>query len=210
MELDVTRPVTGSEGWRGQIEETLPGQSGEASQVRLRLENGQTVVVPESALRAQPDGSYYLPVSLAEMEQTHARPASATEPVLTIPVIAEELQIGKRQVETGRTRITKTVREHTETIDEPLMREEVAIEHVPINKVWDGPAPPVRYEGETLVIPLLEEVLVVEKRLLLKEELRIRKRQTTVHEPQEVTLRSEEIGIQKVEPAPAAQEAQTT
>jgi uncharacterized protein (TIGR02271 family) len=68
---------------------------------------------------------------------------------------------------------------------------------VPINRVVDGPIS-VRSEEDTLVIPLLEEVLVVEKRLLLKEEVRITKRRVETHMPQRVTLRREEAVVERV------------
>jgi len=92
------------------------------------------------------------------------------------------------------------VEEHEEVVDEPLLRQEVQIDYVPINRIWDGPAPPPRYEADKLIIPLLEEVLVVEKRLMLKEELHISRVQKTVREPQSVVLRSESVSVERVEP----------
>jgi uncharacterized protein (TIGR02271 family) len=207
MEHMVGRSVKGQEGWHGQIERFLPAQAGQASQALIRLENGQTLVAAEEDLHPQADGSYYLPISLAQQDQGQAPPAASTrEPVLIVPVVAEELHVGKRQVETGRARITKKVTEHEEVVDDALMREEVEIEHIPVHKVWEGEAPTVRYEGDTLVIPLLEEVLVVAKKLMLKEEVRISKRQTLVHEPQRVTLRSEEVTVERVGPIPAQED----
>jgi uncharacterized protein (TIGR02271 family) len=94
-------------------------------------------------------------------------------------------------------RITKVVHEHETVIDEPLVAAEVEVERVPIQRVVEGPIP-VRYEGNTVVVSLLEEVLVVEKRLMLKEELHIRKRQVAVHQPQQVTLRREEARIERL------------
>jgi uncharacterized protein (TIGR02271 family) len=132
------------------------------------------------------------------------------ETALIVPVLQEDLIVEKRRVETGRTRITKHVHEHEEVIDEPVLREDVAIEHVPINKIWEGPAPAPRYEGDTLVIPLLEEVLVVEKRLMLKEELRISRIQKTVREPQTVVWRSEEVTVDRVEPPSETQKSDTS
>jgi stress response protein YsnF len=46
-----------------------------------------------------------------------------------------------------------------------------------------------------MIISLLEEVLVVEKRLLLREEVHIKKLRKEVHEPQEVLLREERVEI---------------
>jgi uncharacterized protein (TIGR02271 family) len=63
--------------------------------------------------------------------------------------------------------------------------------------VVDGPIP-VRYENAPVIVSILEEVLVVQKRLMLKEELHIRKRNVEAHQPQQVTLRHEEARIQRL------------
>jgi len=123
-----------------------------------------------------------------------------------IPVIAEELQVGRRSVETGRVRVTKSVREQQEVVDQPTVSEEVVVERVPINRMVDA-APQPRQEGDTLVFPVLEEVVVVERRLMLKEEVRITKRITETRNPQTVTLRSEEVRIERM---PAGSEGEGT
>jgi stress response protein YsnF len=79
-------------------------------------------------------------------------------------------------------------------VDQPLHSEEVEVERVAINRFVEAP-PPVRQEGDTTIIPLLEEVLIVEKRLLLREEVHIKKLSKEVHEPQEVLLREERVEI---------------
>jgi len=114
-----------------------------------------------------------------------------------IPVVAEELQVGRRTVETGRVRLRKLVREEREVVDQPTLHEEVTVERVPINQIVEH-APAPRQEGDTIVFPVVEEVLVVERRLMLKEEVRVTKRVTETHEPQTVTLRSEEVKIERV------------
>jgi stress response protein YsnF len=115
-----------------------------------------------------------------------------------LPVLAEVLDVQTRPVETGRVRIHKTVQAREVLVDEPLLREEVIIERVPVNRVVEGPIP-VRYEGDTMILSLLEEVLVVETRLLLKEELHLTKRRTEIHQPARVTLRREEVTIERVD-----------
>ena len=65
---------------------------------------------------------------------------------------------------------------------------------------WSARAPfPVRYEGDTMFISLLEEVLVVETRLLLKEEVHMTTRRTETHTPARVTLRHEDVTIERVD-----------
>ena len=62
-------------------------------------------------------------------------------------------------------------------------------------------APPVREEGDTVVIPLVEETLVVEKRLMVREEIRITRRRVEARDPRRVTLRSEQVEVDRVPPA---------
>jgi len=69
-----------------------------------------------------------------------------------IPVVEEELRVGKRVVETGRVRVSKTVHEHEEFLDEPLMREEYDVERVPVDAFVDGPVGP-RHEGDGEIVP---------------------------------------------------------
>ncbi len=124
-----------------------------------------------------------------------------------IPVLAEELDISKRQVETGRgVRVHKTVTEREQTVDRPLLLEHVEVTRVPLGKVVDT-APPIRYVGDTTIIPVLEEQLVMEKRLVLKEEIHIRKSQTTVRDPQRVILREEHARVEKFGDAMETQRA---
>lgn len=58
---------------------------------------------------------------------------------------------------------------------EELMREDCDVKRVPVRKLLDHPVEP-RQEGDTLIVPLTEEVLVIEKRLMLREELHITRR----------------------------------
>lgn len=117
---------------------------------------------------------------------------------LRIPVLQETLQVGKRTVDTGRgVRVHKTVTEEALRIDEALATQDLEIEHVPVNAWVDGPAPVQRHEGDTLVVPVLEEVLVVEKRLRLKEEIRIRARADVRHASEHVVLRSEQVTVER-------------
>jgi uncharacterized protein (TIGR02271 family) len=118
---------------------------------------------------------------------------------LVIPVIEEFLDISKGVVETGVVRVHKSVREHQVVISEPLTSETVHVERVPMDVIVDGPLP-VRSEGDVTVIPVVEEVLVTTKQLRLVEEVRItRVRSTNVHH-QNVTLRAEDVDVERHAP----------
>ena len=133
--------------------------------------------------------------------ETSAAPLPSIEPStgeqIRIPIIEEQLQVGKQIVETDRVRISKHVREEAQMVDVPLIHEELEVERVPVNQIVSSPPPPIRYEGDTMIIPILQETLVVEKRLLLVEELRVTKRQVETHAPQEFTLLKEELEVER-------------
>ncbi len=74
------------------------------------------------------------------------------------------------------------------------------VERVAINRVVDT-APAVRQEGDTLIIPVLREETVVTTRLVLVEELHVRKQILVAHQPQEITLRREQVNYERVNDA---------
>lgn len=131
------------------------------------------------------------------LETVNARSGENGE--IVVPLIAEEITIGKRVVDTGGMRVSKTVREDVQTINEPIIREQIEVERVEVNKYVET-APAIRYEGEVMIVPVLEEVVVTEKRLLLREEIRFVKRREEIANVQEVTLRREEISIEEFAP----------
>lgn len=199
--------VVSSDGMRGRIADSAqPTQTGD-QQVIVEFEDGQQVVVPINVLVLQDDGSYLLPMRASELNAQTATGVAQGERVV-VPVVQEEVSVDKRRVITGGVRVSKVVREHEEVIDEPLTQEEVEVERVPINQVVNGEMR-VRQEGDTMIIPILEEVLVVSKQLILKEEVRITKRRTTVSEPQRVTVRSEEVVVDRIDPQASAVDTTT-
>jgi stress response protein YsnF len=113
---------------------------------------------------------------------------------LVIPVIEEKITVQRLEKTSGIVEIRKSVNERTELVDQPLQSEEVDVRRVAINRFVDKPVP-VRYEDDTTIIPLFEEVLVVEKRLLLREEVHVKTVRRELHNPQEVTLREERVEV---------------
>lgn len=118
-------------------------------------------------------------------------------PTTLISVIQEEIVVDKYIVEKGKVRVSKRISEHEETIDEPVFHEEVRVERVPVNKVIDV-SPSVRQEGDTLIIPVVEERVFVEKRLVLVEEIRVRKEVVESHQPLKIKLLKEQVEINRV------------
>ncbi|MDB5233139.1 MAG: hypothetical protein JWR44_132 [Hymenobacter sp.] len=123
-------------------------------------------------------------------------PLSPPTPNAVIPVIEEVAHIEKEIVETGRVVVRKTVHSETQTLNVPTKSEHVSVEHVPVNRYVDVP-PPVRHEGDTMIIPVFREEVVVTTRILLVEEVHVRKQVTTTNTAHEVELRREAISAER-------------
>jgi len=112
---------------------------------------------------------------------------------LVIPVIEETISVDKQVTTTGKIRIEKQVTETNEAVNISLQRDEYTIKRVPINKYVDEEAPQVRQEGDTMIIPVVKEVMV--KRLLLVEEVHIIKEVVTTNEQLNVPVRKEIVNV---------------
>jgi uncharacterized protein (TIGR02271 family) len=132
-------------------------------------------------------------------KDTH-KAAMDTDDVTVLPLVEEDLHVGKREVVTGRVRVQVATDTIEQMVAQDLRGEEVDVERVPIGTYVENgaAAPQIRTEGDITVVPVLEEVLVVEKRLLLKEELRIRRRTTVEHTEVPVTLRKQRAEVERV------------
>lgn len=114
-----------------------------------------------------------------------------------IPLYEEELAVSKRVVETGKVRVTKSVHEQERLIEETLANDDVDVRRVAVNRIVEQ-APVTRQEGDTLIVPIVEEVLVVERKLMLREEIRITTRRTSAVVQHVTTVRTEEASIERV------------
>jgi uncharacterized protein (TIGR02271 family) len=127
--------------------------------------------------------------------------------VAAIPLVEERLAVAKRQVEAGRLRVRVSVEEREERVPVTLAHDEVEVERVPKNLAVSE-LPSVRLEGNTTIIPVVEEVVVVEKRLMLVEEIHVRRKSSTTTEEIPVTLRSEQVSIERGDDAAPATSAE--
>ncbi len=120
--------------------------------------------------------------------------ADADGKTFVMPLQAEQLAVTRRRFETGRVVVSTITRERAAQVDELLVSEHADIERVEIRQLVDA-MPQVRQEGDTVVIPIVEEVVVVERRLFLKEEVRIRRVQTTQRHQETVMLREQSLDV---------------
>ena len=131
--------------------------------------------------------------------------APVNEPTDTdsvIPLVEERIAIDKRAVETGKVRIRTVVEEKLERVSQDLERDDVTIERVPVNREVTE-APRVREENGVLIVPVLEEVVFIEKRLVLKEELHVHRNLKQERVEGAVRVKQMRADVERVRASPA-------
>jgi len=111
----------------------------------------------------------------------------------------EHLNVDKRIVETGRVTVSRTTTSRVEKVDIPLSSHTVEVRRIPIGKPIQK-MPGVRATRKEIIIPVVEEVLVIERRLVLREEVHIRKKESVRRHVEDVTLRAQEATVERVAP----------
>jgi len=131
---------------------------------------------------------------------------------VVIPVAEESISLSKHDVETGRVRVGLSTDVETVIVRETLRGNRIEVERVSVNKALpDGaPAPESRREGDTLIIPVLEERPVVIKRLFVTEEVRLRFVSAETSFEEEVSVRRQQAKVDRVEPDNTAAVQQQT
>ncbi|MEO8597527.1 MAG: DUF2382 domain-containing protein [Candidatus Solibacter sp.] len=115
-----------------------------------------------------------------------------------VPVVEEEIDATTRAIKTGAVRVDKHVEKRIRKIETPLLHENVEVRRVPVNRVVDR-APKTQRTGDTVIIPVVEEELVVTKRLVLKEEIHLITHRTRDRAIQEVELNRESAEIRRLD-----------
>ena len=117
---------------------------------------------------------------------------------MAVPLVAEELRVSTRENVTGRVRVRTVVDVAEEMVRQELESEHLTVTRVPVDQLIEA-APPIRTEGDVTIIPIVEEILVVETRLVLKEEVHIRRTSTMEMVEQPVTLRRQRAVVEEID-----------
>jgi uncharacterized protein (TIGR02271 family) len=158
--------------------------------VRVRMEDDSELLVSRELFTHRDDESFCLPFSLNPSEDG---------PSLLFPVYRESLHVATRMTDSGAgVRVHKTVHTRDQEVTMSLAHDELEVERVAIGEVVGKEClPQARQEGETWIIPVLEEHVVVQKHTVLKEELRITRRKVTVAHKQKASLRREKLKVER-------------
>ena len=137
-------------------------------------------------------------VQLPDQDARHEGGLLATQgSELVLPLHVEEIAVSRRKIETGVVRVVTVTRTREQQVDEALTHERVEITRVPVGRIVDS-VPDIREDGDLTIMPVIEEVVVVERRLMLKEEVHIRRVRTSEHHIETVTLREQDAVITRL------------
>ena len=115
---------------------------------------------------------------------------------VALPLYAEDVAVDRREVEQGGVRVSVHTHTREHVVDEPVTNTRVEVKRIPIGRIVEA-APPVRTEGDTIIIPVMEETIVVERRLILKEEIILQRIYTAGRHRESVSLREQEAVIER-------------
>jgi stress response protein YsnF len=117
---------------------------------------------------------------------------------IVVPVVREELHADAVPVITGGVRVTKRVHTHDEVLQQELRRSHVDVKRVTTNRVVDGPQP-IQRNGNLLIIPVVSEVLRVEKQWVVTEEIHITQTEERETVEQTVPVSYEEASVERMD-----------
>jgi|SRR5947209_7545404 len=118
---------------------------------------------------------------------------------VVIPVVQEEVNVDAAPVVTGGVRVTKHVHTQDEVLEQQLRTSHADVKRVKTNRVVDGPHQPTHRQGDTLVIPVVSEVLRIEKQWVVTEEIHITETKQTETVQQTVPIRYEQAQIERLD-----------
>lgn len=195
-ELRTGAAVETDTGMIGTITEVLPDFPDAAGGVRVAWDGGHTTVVPRRTMSVERDRILVRTDLATRTMETETRERAAESEEIVVPVIEERLVTDAQWREAGSVTLHLRTEEMPETVEEYVTREELAIEEVAIGRVLaDGEVPSQRQEGDILIIPVVEERLVMVKQRVLAKEVRVSKRSRTETREVTETVRRQRVHI---------------
>jgi uncharacterized protein (TIGR02271 family) len=113
-----------------------------------------------------------------------------------IPLVEETVRVEKEEVVTGRVRVRTVTEETDHIVGQDLDTENVEISRIPVNREV-AEAPAIRQDGDVTIISLVEEIIVVTKKLVVTEEVRIRRIRSSEHVETTINLRKQSAVVER-------------
>ena len=140
-----------------------------------------------------PGGSVVARIAFADV----AGSAASTHSGESFQEILERLSVTRVLREVDRARVSVRTGTTEETVTEPAWRETIDVRRVPVNETVDH-VEEVRRDGNETVIPVYKGIVVVERRLVLRERLHVTIRREETNIPQRVVLRHQFVDVERL------------
>lgn len=115
-----------------------------------------------------------------------------------VPIAKEEAHVEKREIITGRVRVHTVTKAIEELIHQDLAQERVEVSRISIDREIEV-VPEIRQDGDVTIIPVVEEILIIEKRLILKEEIHIQRIRSVEPIETRMVLRKQEAVVERLD-----------
>ncbi len=196
------RDASGHTAW-------LDGAYTEGQPVPVRLESGQQVRLAPDLVEREADGRLVARVSFADVATGAAQAASPSGE--TFLEIQERLNVSRLLKEVDRATISVRTGTTEESVTEPAWRETVNVHREAVDQVVTE-VEDIRHDGNVTIVPMYEEVVVVERRLMLRERLHITISREETRIPHTVVLRHQYVEVERqpvrdIPPSPNARSA---
>lgn len=160
----------------------------------LVLDNGQQVPARAVSLK---DGTVIVRGMEAQATSSAAGAAQAQDEI-TLPVIEEEIRIGKRTIETGGVRVQSRVTERPVEETVILREEQVNVERRPVDRAVTQADAAIMKEG-TLEVTTMAEEAVVGKQARVVEEVVVGKEVQERTETVRDTVRRTDVEVEEID-----------
>ncbi len=128
-----------------------------------------------------------------------------TAGVIRIPLVEEQLVASKHVEKVGEVHVRKEIVTEEKQVTLPVTREVIRVEVVPVGH--DVTAADRPFEKASYDIPIREEHVLVEKRAVVREELRVGKEIQRGEETASATVRRERADVETLGPVRHVEEA---
>ncbi len=184
--------VFATDGEAGTVHEVIAGDDGRPASIVVACTDGQSVEVPLTTVTSAAGGEVRLAISRQALHDGMTSPQGYD--ITRLSVHEEVIDATTAPVQRGTVRIVRRVETVPVSEEVQTWQEIVDVERVPVNREVDA-APEPWMDGDTIVIPVVEEVVVTETRLVLREEVRVKRRRVAEPVTVEADVRREHVEV---------------
>jgi stress response protein YsnF len=174
--------------------ESITGEGSDAQVVVRLRDDDRTMMVPYSVIDAERSNEDLLVIQGAVGDLLDTQMPVGDHETQSFSLSAEEAVAHVHEVDRGRVLIDKTVELVPHDAAVEVGNDRIEVERVAVDQEVDTP-PEIRQEGDTLVVPVVEEVLVVGKRYRIIEEVHVTKHRDITTETFHEELRREVVTV---------------